>query len=144
MQKQSKYIVLKILRTLALGALVACGTPLLSWAHDNGPDNPLEGDMVFIPAGQFVFGTNRADESGLGASMGIPKPLYQDAHPEQKQFLKGFYIDRFEVTNRRYQNFLENLPTHPEYKAMIEKLGYYSPPKGWQKAKNPILRRPGS
>ncbi len=133
MQKQSKYTVLKILRALALGALVACGNPLLSWAHDNGPDNPLEGDMVFIPAGQFVFGTNQTDESGLGASMGIPKPLYQDAHPEQKPFLKGFYIDRFEVTNRRYQNFLENLPTHPEYKAMIEKLGYYSPPKGWQK-----------
>jgi cytochrome c-type biogenesis protein len=132
MQQQSKSTVLKIFRTLALGALVACGTPLLSWAHDGGPDNPLEGDMVFIPAGQFVFGTSQTDESGLNASMGIPKPLYQDAHPEQKPFLKGFYIDRFEVTNHRYQKFLEDLPTHPEYKIMIEKLGYYAPPKGWQ------------
>ena len=137
MQKQSKSTVLKILRALALAALVACGTPLLSWAHESGPDNPLEGNMVFIPAGQFVFGTDQTDESGLNASMGIPKPLYQDAHPEQKPFLKGFYIDRFEVTNRRYQKFLENLPTHPEYKVMIEKLGYYSPPKGWQKTQFP-------
>lgn len=137
MQKQSKSTVLKTLKALALIALVACGTPLLSWAHENGPDNPLEGNMVFIPAGQFVFGTNRVDESGLNASMGIPKPLYQDAHPEQKPFLKGFYIDRFEVTNRRYQKFLEDLPTHPEYKVMIEKLGYYAPPKGWQKAQFP-------
>jgi cytochrome c-type biogenesis protein len=128
---------LKILKALVLIALVACGTPLLSWAHENGPDNPLEGNMVFIPAGQFVFGTNRVDESGLNASMGIPKPLYEDAHPEQKPFLKGFYIDRFEVTNRRYQKFLEDLPTHPEYKVMIEKLGYYAPPKGWQKAQFP-------
>jgi hypothetical protein len=88
MQKESKTTVLKILRTLALGALVVCGTPLLSWAHSNGPDNPLEGDMVFIPAGQFVFGTNQTDASGLGASMGIPKPLYLDAHPEQKPFLR--------------------------------------------------------
>ena len=137
MQKQSKSTVLKILRALALAALVACGTPLLSWAHESGPDNPLEGNMVFIPAGQFVFGTDQTDESGLNASMGIPKPLYQDSHPEQKPFLKGFYIDRFEVTNRRYQKFLENLPTHPEYKVMIEKLGYYSPPKGWQKTQFP-------
>jgi cytochrome c-type biogenesis protein len=131
MQKQSKFTLLKILRALALGVLVTCGTPLLSWAHANGPDNPLEGDMVFIPAGQFVFGTDQTDKSRLGASLGIPKPLYRDAHPEQKPFLKGFYIDRLEVTNRRYQKFLENLPTHPEYKIMIEKLGYYAPPRGW-------------
>jgi formylglycine-generating enzyme required for sulfatase activity/cytochrome c biogenesis protein CcdA len=137
MQKQSKITMLKILRALALGALVTCGAPMLSWAHENGPDNPLEGNMVFIPAGQFVFGTNQTDTSGLNASMGIPKPLYQDAHPEQKPFLKGFYIDRFEVTNRRYQKFLDNLPTHPEYKVMIEKLGYYAPPKGWQKTRFP-------
>jgi len=126
---------LKILRMLALGTLMACGTPLLSWAHENGPDNPLEAEMVFIPAGQFMFGTDQTDESGLNASMGIPKPLYQDAHPEQKPFLKAFFIDRFEVTNRRYQKFLKDLPTHPEYKIMIEKLGYYSPPKGWLKTK---------
>jgi cytochrome c-type biogenesis protein len=137
MQKQSKITVLKILRALALGALVTCSAPMLSWAHENGPDNPLEGNMIFIPAGQFVFGTNQIDTSGLNASMGIPKPLYQDAHPEQKPFLKGFYIDRFEVTNRRYQKFLENLPTHPEYKVMIEKLGYYAPPRDWQKTQFP-------
>ena len=128
---------LKILKALALGALVTCSTPLFTWAHESGPDNPLEGNIAFIPAGQFVFGTNQTDESGLNASMGIPKPLYLDAHPEQKPFLKGFYIDRFEVTNLRYQKFLEDLPTHPEYKVMIEKLGYYSPPKGWQKNQFP-------
>jgi cytochrome c-type biogenesis protein len=137
MQKQSENTVLKIIKTLALGALVAFCTPLFSWAHEGGPDNPLEANMVFIPAGQFIFGTNLTDESGLNASMGIPKPLYQDAHPEQKPFLKGFYIDRFEVTHRRYQKFLEDLPTHPEYKVMIEKLGYYSSPKGWQKTQFP-------
>ena len=137
MPQQPKTTMLKILRMLALGALVTCGTPLFSWAHADGPDNPLEGDMVFIPAGQFVFGTNQTDKSGLGVSMGIPKPLYQDAHPEQKPFNKGFYIDRYEVTNHRYQKFLKNLPTHPEYKVMIEKLGYYSPPKDWQKNQFP-------
>ncbi len=128
---------LKFLRTLALATLVMCATPLVCWAHDNGPDSPLEGDMVFIPAGQFVFGTNQTDEPGLGASMGIPKPLYKDAHPEQKPFLKGFYIDRFEVSHRRYQAFLKDLPTHPDYQAIVETLGYYASPRGWQKTRFP-------
>ena len=137
MPKQTKATAPNILKLLILAALIMCGTPLLSWAHVDGPDSPLESDMVFVPAGQFVFGTNQTDESGLGASMGIPKPLYQDAHPEQKPFLKGFYIDRFEVTNRRYQKFLENIPTHPEYKAIVETLGYYASPKGWRKTQFP-------
>ncbi|MCZ6514002.1 MAG: SUMF1/EgtB/PvdO family nonheme iron enzyme [Nitrospinae bacterium] len=137
MQRQPKSIVLKISRMLVLWALVMCGPAPLSWAHDNGPDNPLEGEMVFISAGKFLFGTDQVDSEGLAASMGIPKPLYQDAQPEQKPFLKGFYIDRHEVTHRRYRKFLEDLPTHPEYKVVIEKLGYYAPPKGWQKTQFP-------
>lgn len=132
MQRQSKSIVLKITGALALLALVTCAHPFVSWAHENGPDNPLEGDMVFVSAGKFVFGTPLTDEAGLGASMGIPKPLYRDAQPELKPFLKGYYIDRFEVTNRRYRKFLEDLPTHPDYKPLIDKLGYYAPPKDWQ------------
>lgn len=137
MPKQPETALLKILRPLALAVLVICVTPHLSWAHADGPDNPLEGDMIFIPAGQFVFGTNQTDKSGLGASMGIPKPLYLDSHPEQKPFLKGFYIDRLEVTNRRYQKFLEDVPRHPDYKAIVETLGYYAPPKGWRKTQFP-------
>lgn len=137
MPRNAKSIVLKISGMLVLWALVMCSPAPLSWAHDNGPDNPLERDMVFIPAGQFVFGTNQADSAGLAASMGIPKPLYQDSQPEQKPFLKGFYIDRHEVTHRRYRKFLEDLPTHPEYQILIEKLGYYAPPQGWQDTRFP-------
>ena len=136
MPRNAKSIVLKISGMLVLWALVMCGPAPLSWA-DNGPDNPLERDMVFIPAGQFVFGTNQTDSAGLAASMGIPKPLYQDSQPEQKPFLKGFYIDRHEVTHRRYRKFLEDLPTHPEYQILIEKLGYYAPPQGWQDTRFP-------
>lgn len=137
MPKQSKNTVLKFSGVFALGIFLACALPLISWADDNGPANPLEGDMVFIPAGQFVYGTDQTDTAGLGPAMGIPKPLYQDEHPRQKPFLKGFYIDRFEVTHRRYRKFLEDLPTHPDYKEMIKKLGYYAPPKDWQKTQFP-------
>ena len=137
MTKQTNSPLLKILRVLVLAILTTGALPNLSCAHADGPDNPLEGDMVFIPAGQFVFGTNQSDESGLGASMGIPKPLFQDAQPEQKPFLQGFYIDRLEVTNRRYQKFLEDVPRHPDYKSIVETLGYYAPPRHWRKTQFP-------
>jgi formylglycine-generating enzyme required for sulfatase activity len=48
--------------------------------------------MVFVPAGEFLMGSNdpKADE---------------DEKPLRELFLPAFYIDRCEVTNRRYQEF---------------------------------------
>ena len=73
----------------------------------------LEGDMVHIPAGHFVFGTDKKDESAEALSLGIPKPWYIDENPQQKVFLKGFYIDRFEVTNKRYKAYIDDLGAIP-------------------------------
>ncbi len=64
--------------------------------------------MVWIPPGSFKFGTNRIDKEGEALSIGIPKPWFADETPEKTVFLKGFYIDRYEVTNRRYKIFLNN------------------------------------
>jgi cytochrome c-type biogenesis protein len=72
-------------------------------------DHSLEGEMVHIPSGHFIFGTNKKDESAEALSMGIPKPWYVDESPSQKIFLKGFYIDTFEVTNERYKKYVDAL-----------------------------------
>ena len=58
----------------------------------NARDNPLEGDMVQIPAGSFIYGTNKKDDSAGALSLGVPKPWYVDEGPEQNVFLKSFYI----------------------------------------------------
>jgi len=72
--------------------------------------------MVYIPAGQFLFGTDQKDTTGDLLSMGVPKPLYEDEHPLQKPFLKGYYIDRYEVTHSRYKIFVDDLGyVTPEY-----------------------------
>ena len=71
--------------------------------------NSLEGDVVYVPAGSFLFGTNKVDESGEALSLGLPKAWYADEGPEQNIFLKAFYIDRFEVTNRRYKIYIDDL-----------------------------------
>lgn len=52
--------------------------------------------MVFVPAGEFWMGSS--DPSA--------EP---DERPLRKVFVPAFYIDRFEVTNRRYQ---ELVPSH--------------------------------
>ncbi|CCQ90493.1 Cytochrome c biogenesis protein transmembrane region (modular protein) [Nitrospina gracilis 3/211] len=94
-----------------------CFTAAPAFAHDGGqPDRPLEGDMVHIPAGQFIFGTDKVDKTGDLLAVGVPKPLYKDEQPQQKPFLKGFYIDRHEVTNRRYKQYVDALgAVPPEY-----------------------------
>jgi formylglycine-generating enzyme required for sulfatase activity len=52
-------------------------------------------DMVTIPAGEFTMGTA---EGGNG----LP-----DERPERRVYLSGFFMDRFEVTNRAYAAFVQ-------------------------------------
>ena len=82
--------------------------PLSGWSQ-NTTDNSLEGEMIHIPSGHFIFGTNKKDETAEALSLGIPKPWYADETPRQKIFLKGFYIDTFEVTNERYKKYVDDL-----------------------------------
>lgn len=60
--------------------------------HFNMPA-PTEG-MVFVPAGTFVMG------SELGAD---------DERPMREVYLDAFYIDRYEVTNGEYVEFLNTV-----------------------------------
>ncbi len=76
-------------------------------------ENLLEGDLVEIPAGSFLFGTDERDAEGEALSLGIPKPWHVDENPQSKVFLKRFYIDRFEVSNRRYKNFVDAMGAVP-------------------------------
>ena len=51
--------------------------------------------MVFVPAGEFLMGSNESKAE-------------PDEKPLRKIFLPAFYIDQFEVTNRRYREFKKN------------------------------------
>ena len=82
--------------------------PLAGWSQ-NTTDHSLEGEMIHIPSGHFIFGTNKKDEIAEALSLGIPKPWYADETPRQKIFLKEFYIDTFEVTNERYKKYVDDL-----------------------------------
>ena len=91
-------------------ALLLC--PPEGWAQSED-DHSLEGDMVYIAPGPFIFGTNKKDEAAEALSLGIPKPWYADETPQQKIFLKEFYIDRYEVTHKRYKKYIDALGAVP-------------------------------
>ncbi|MEE2987173.1 MAG: SUMF1/EgtB/PvdO family nonheme iron enzyme [Nitrospinota bacterium] len=97
------FCVLILMSTLQLGQAQA----------NEAKNNPLEGDMVLVPAGHFKFGTDKKDDSGEALSLGIPKPWYADENPQQKIFLKIFYIDRYEVTNERYKIYIDDVKAFP-------------------------------
>jgi formylglycine-generating enzyme required for sulfatase activity len=55
--------------------------------------------MVFVPEGEFKM--------GMGGNGTALLPEEQDQWPEHKVWLKGFWIDRYEVSNRQYALFLD-------------------------------------
>ena len=62
--------------------------------------------MVLVPAGDFVMGADRVDTEGLGAQLGLVRPLYEDEHQQQRMRLPAYFIDIYETTNRRYAEFV--------------------------------------
>lgn len=113
----------------------ACGDKV----EDPGPINkPVEvmpdqiaplGEMLLVPAGEFIMGSNKVDETGMKERYGFVKALYVDEHPEQKIHLDAFYIDKYEVSNIQYKRFIR-VAKRPEpfewtqngYNAFPEKL----------------------
>ncbi len=50
----------------------------------------VPGEMVLIPAGEFIFGINEKESS---------------AYPQQTIYLPAFWIDKYEVTNSQFLDF---------------------------------------
>jgi len=65
-------------------------------------------DMIYIPEGEFIFGSDDVDASGKSEEFGFNEPWYLNEHPKRKISLNAFFIDRYEVTNGNYKIFLES------------------------------------
>lgn len=56
--------------------------------------------MVLVPAGEFTMGSDKGDE---------------DESPIHRVYLNMFYLDKFEVTNRRFAKFVEAIQSEPPW-----------------------------
>lgn len=69
--------------------------------------------MVAVPAGKFIFGSDKVDADQQAKELGTRKPWYLDEHPQRQIRLPLFYIDRFEVTNTEYKTFIDATQSRP-------------------------------
>jgi len=80
-------------------------------------DNTVEKrGMVLVPAGEFIMGSIKVDETKKSEGFGNVKSWYVDEHPQHKVTLAAYYIDQYEVTNKQYKEYVRKAeyspPTH--------------------------------
>lgn len=81
---------------------VFLGTLVLLTGCKSAPE-----DMVKVPNGEFVIGSNQVDKEAKAVQYGDKRPWYANERPERTEKVKEFYIDKFEVTNRNYKEFVD-------------------------------------
>jgi len=65
-------------------------------------------EMVLVPAGEFIMGSN-ADEIDrlLQGRTDVKREFFDREIPRHQVYLDAFYIDKHEVTNTRFQQFVQ-------------------------------------
>ena len=81
-------------------------------------------EMVLVPAGKFVMGTDDVDASGKSQEFGFNEPLYLNEQPKREIDLPAFYIDKFEVTSGQFVEYLRALGKYSQQDiaSLIERL----------------------
>jgi formylglycine-generating enzyme required for sulfatase activity len=65
-------------------------------------------EMVLVPAGEFIMGSAPDDiASLLRLQPKANSAILKDEIPKHRVFLEAFYIDKYEVTNVRFQQFIQ-------------------------------------
>ena len=64
-------------------------------------------NMVYVEEGDFTLGRDKKELEQL-ISQGITKNFFKDESSPKRQFVKGFLIDKFLVSNSDYHDFDEN------------------------------------
>lgn len=84
-------------------SLLAAAVAAAPGINQTSPSSPA---MVVVPAGPFTMGSDRVPTKDEAAGVGTNKPWYLDEHPAHQKNLPAFLIDRYEVTNAQYEQFV--------------------------------------
>jgi formylglycine-generating enzyme required for sulfatase activity len=104
-----------IIKNIVSGLL--CLALTTSFAHAAGKKakvkkQVVDDGMVFVPAGAFKMGSDKEENEAMYRDANALNPfgfndrLYADERPAHAVTLLDFKIDRYEVTNAQYRNFL--------------------------------------
>jgi iron(II)-dependent oxidoreductase len=64
--------------------------------------------MVYVPAGEFVMGSSDAEiREALADCHNCPDDWFDAEKPQHKVNLPSYWIDKYEVTNRQFAEFIE-------------------------------------
>lgn len=84
---------------MTVAALLVCGSVMAA-------QKTTEASMALIPAGPFFMGSDETDKTQKGIEFGNDKPWYLDEHPRHSVKLPDFYLDRYEVTNGQFRQYV--------------------------------------
>jgi formylglycine-generating enzyme required for sulfatase activity len=71
----------------------------------SNPVKAIPKNMVWIPPGTFVMGTDEIDVNQEAIQLGFPRLWFENEHPRQVLDLDGYFIDQHEVTQDAYRQF---------------------------------------
>ena len=91
-------------------SLVACSNKDDGEQSQAAPHHAIvNSEMVLIPAGPFIMGSDKVDKGGLKQEYGLVDPLYLNEHPRHTVSLDAYLIDKYEVTNGQYKVFVSEM-----------------------------------
>ncbi len=85
--------------TLATMVLLTCTNAIAA-------SKPVDDTMALIPGGAFFMGSNKTDTTKKGSEFGNDKPWYLDEHPRHSVNLPDFYLDKYELTNGQFREYV--------------------------------------
>jgi formylglycine-generating enzyme required for sulfatase activity len=109
---RDNYIGFRCAQTADVASAVGSPTAMPTVIPSTATPKPAE--MAFVPAGDFVMGTN----DGLSAE----KPMHT-------VFLEAFWIDKFEVTNAQYKQCANAGKCEPPRQTSTTRSAYYGNPQ---------------
>ena len=85
--------------------------------------SPVDGaEMVLVPEGEFIMGISQEEVDQIMMLDQRENPMYATETPARAIHLRGYYIDRYPVTNYQYRKFIEStghrqpmLIDHPDW-----------------------------
>lgn len=94
----------------ALLLLTACSDKSPEPKAASAPPHAIVNEeMVLIPAGEFIMGSDKKDDKGLQQEYGMVDPLFLNEHPRHKGYLDAYLIDKYETTNKQYKIFITEM-----------------------------------